>query len=443
MKKTILRSTLLLIIFSVVSKVLSFLVRILLARTLSEAAMSYYTLASPTMVFIITLAQMGIPSALSKVIAQSSQPKKPIKAAILLSIANNLIISLAFLFVLPIMAHLVLRQDAILPVLHAILMLIPCVTCSGLLKGYLYGMQYHHQATASSIYEEASRIAFLMIAFHLLPQLHAVQMAQLAMLSISVGEIASSLYMFCVLLRKKKLSLHVPKLFSQLNRQAFDEVLSVSIPMTGSRFIGSLTYFLEPIVMMAGVSVADSLGMMQAYGQLHGYVLPIITMPSFITVTLSNVLLPSFTYHYARGNQAKARKLFDTILGCCFFIGLSCSLVCYVYSEEILQLFYHSSNGALLLRQLAWPFTLYSLQAPLSSVLHALSLSKKSVLDTFLGSFMRILCIFLLSPLLKEKALMLGIVGGMLITTISHAIRLTLAFRHDEKKTHFLSMFPS
>ena len=80
MKKTILRSTLLLIIFSVVSKVLSFLVRILLARTLSEAAMSYYTLASPTMVFIITLAQMGIPSALSKVIAQSSQPKKPIKA---------------------------------------------------------------------------------------------------------------------------------------------------------------------------------------------------------------------------------------------------------------------------------------------------------------------------------------------------------------------------
>ena len=61
MKKTIIQSTMILIIVSLVAKVLSFFVRILLARTLSEQAMNYYTLASPTMVFVITLAQMGIP----------------------------------------------------------------------------------------------------------------------------------------------------------------------------------------------------------------------------------------------------------------------------------------------------------------------------------------------------------------------------------------------
>ena len=65
MKKTLLRSTFLLLLVSVIAKILSFLVRILLARTLSESAMNYYTLASPTMVIMITLAQMGIPGALS------------------------------------------------------------------------------------------------------------------------------------------------------------------------------------------------------------------------------------------------------------------------------------------------------------------------------------------------------------------------------------------
>ena len=43
-----------LVIVSVIAKALSFIVRIMLARTLSPSAMNYYTLAAPTMVFFIT-----------------------------------------------------------------------------------------------------------------------------------------------------------------------------------------------------------------------------------------------------------------------------------------------------------------------------------------------------------------------------------------------------
>lgn len=443
MKKTIIRSTALLILVSIIAKILSFLVRILLARTLSESAMNYYTLASPTMVFIITLAQMGIPSALSKVIAQSHTPRKSVKASILLSLVNNIAITFAFLFLLPLLAKYVLKQENILPVLYAILPLVPCVTASGLLKGYLYGIQHHIQATSSQIFEELSRILFLLLMFSLNTDISAVHMAQLAMLSVSVGEIVSSLYMLIAMRIKKSTLSRIPHLFSHLQRKQFDEVLSVSIPMTGSRLIGSLTYFLEPIVMVLGLSAVSAANMIHAYGQLNGYVLPIITMPSFITVTLSNFLLPSFTYHYARGNVKHAKKLFNVIIGCCFLIGIGCSFVCYFYNEEILLLFYHNTRGATILKQLAWPFAFYALQAPLSSMLHALSLSKKTVIDTFLGSFTRILCVFLLTPFLYERSLIIGIVSGMLITTLTHAIRLSIAFVKDSKKTYYLNSFPS
>lgn len=431
MKKTIIRSTFYLIMISVIAKVLSFLVRIMLARTLSVEAMNYYTLASPTMVFVITLAQMGIPGALSKVIAQSSNPNKSIKASILLSILNNVLIVISFVVVLPILAHVVLKQDVITPVLYAILPLIPCVTISGLLKGYLYGIQHHIHATSSQLFEEISRILFLLIIFSIHPNLDAVHMAQYAMLSISIGEIASALYMFGTLHIKKEAMHRIPNLFANLNRSQFDEVLCVSIPMTGSRLIGSLTYFLEPIVMVIGLSSIAAQDMVGAYGQLNGYVLPIITMPSFITVTLSNFLLPSFTYHYSRGNIHSAKKLFNVILACCFFIGISCSFVCYVYNEELLLLFYHNTRGAQLLKQLAWPFALFSLQAPLSSMLHALSLSKKSVVDTLLGSILRISCVFLLTPYCQSTSLMIGLIGGMLLTTLTHAVRLLIAFHTD------------
>lgn len=438
MKKTVIRSTFYLILISVIAKILSFLVRIMLARTLSESAMNYYSLASPTMVFMITLAQMGIPNALSKVIAESRTPHKPLKAAILLSILNNLVIVCVFLFLLPFLAHVVLKQDVILPVLYAILPLLPIVTISGLLKGYLFGIQKHLSATACQIFEEGSRILFLMISFSLYPNMDAVTMAKLAMISISIGEVFSSIYMFFALSHKKKVLFKAPSLFHDLQRVHFDEVLHVSIPMTGSRLIGSLTYFLEPIVMVYGLSALQADTMINAYGSINGYILPIITMPSFLTVTLSNFLLPSFTYHYSRHHDAQAKKLFSTILGCCFVVGMGCSVLCFFFSEELLQLFYHTSKGAPLLKQMAWPFALYALQPPLSSMLHALSLSKKTVGDTFFGSLTRILCVAFLSSCLGADALIIGITAGMLVTTILHAIRLTLAFR----KTNSLNQVP-
>lgn len=429
MKKTIIRSTMVLIFVSVAAKALSFLVRIILARTLSEQAMNYYTLASPTMVFVITLAQMGIPGALSKVIAQSDHIHKPLKASILLSVFNNIVIIALFLMILPLLSVYVLKQKEIAPVLYAIIPLIPLVTISGILKGYLYGIQHHIQATSCQLFEESARILFLFAAFTLDVHMDAVHMARIAMLSVSVGELCSALYMIASLHIKKRTLTRIPYLFSNLTRRQFDEVLCVSIPMTGSRLIGSLTYFLEPIVMVIGLSALQAQTMISSYGQLNGYVLPIITMPSFITITLSNFLLPSFTYHYARNHISHAKKLFNIIIGCCFLVGVGCSIVCYFFNEELLMLFYHNTRGALLLKQLAWPFALYSLQPPLSSMLHALSLSKRTVTDTLLGSLTRILCVFFLTPILFANALPVALTAGMLITTILHAIRLMFAFR--------------
>ena len=417
---------------SLIAKVLSFLVRMLLARSLSSQAMNYYSLASPTMVFMITLAQMGIPNALSKVIAQSDTPHKPLKAAILLSIFNNLIMGAVCIVLIPFLAHVILKQDVILPVLYAILPLLPVVSLSGILKGYLFGIQRHISANVSQLFEEISRISFLILVFFNNPQMDAVSMARVAMLSISVGELFSALYMLFALGKKKRLVKRAPDLFHNLQKQHFDEVLQVSLPMTGSRLIGSLTYFLEPIVMVVGLTAMEADAMVNAYGAMNGYILPIITMPSFLTITLSNFLLPSFTYHYTRHNDTQAKKLFSTILVCCFLVGIACSIACYFFSEQLLYLFYHTSKGSHLLKQMAWPFALYALQPVLSSMLHALSLSKQTVWDTLLGSLTRILCVAFLSFTLKGSALTIGITAGMLVTTIMHAIRLMKAMKKGD-----------
>ncbi len=430
MKKTIIKSTFYLILVSVSAKALSFFVRILLARALEADAMNLYSLAAPTMVFVITLAQMGIPGALSKVIAQKQNGAQTVKTGIWIALVNNIIVSLSFLLMIPLLAHSILKQDVLEPVLYAILPLIPLVSISGILKGYLFGIQRHLSATASQLFEEGTRILFLLLVFHAYPVMDVIDMARIAMLSVSVGEAGSCAFMLCTLHRKTSGRVRFQRLFTNLHRNSFDEVLSVSIPMTGSRLIGSLTYFLEPIIMVIGLSLLEANSMVNAYGQLNGYVLPILTMPSFITVTLSNFLLPSFTYHHSRSDHKTAGKLFTVIIGTCFLIGLTCSFICYQFSEELLLLFYHNTRGAHLLKALAWPFAFYSLQPPLSSMLHALSYSRRTVVDTCLGSLCRLLCVAFLTTLYGHTSLSIGLTLGMMVTTVMHAINVMYALRH-------------
>lgn len=429
MKQSLLQSAFLLIIFSAAGKFLSFFVRILLARQLSSDAMNAYTLATPTMSILITMAQLGIPAALSKLTAQSKNTYPPLLASLMIICINTLFLSISFSILAPFLADHVIQQQNILLVFQSILPLLPLVSLSGALKGYLYGIQKPIQAGATQIWKETARLLFLYIAFALCPHLNAIHMASIAMLSISVGEAASCFYMILSLHISFKKITKASHLIKQLKKSEFTSVLAISLPMTCSRLIGSLCSFLEPMVMLFNKNKAQIQQMIQTYGQINGYLLPILTMPAFLTITLSNLLLPSFTYHYSRHNYKRAKTLFLTISLCCFFVGILCSSICFFYPEQLLRLFYHNETGADALKLLSIPFAFYSLQPCLSSLLHALSLSKKSVFDTFAGCLIRLFIIGFCSCIFQENALYLGLCAGMLVTTCMHAIRVCIAFK--------------
>ena len=103
-KKSIFISTIGLILLSVIAKVASFLVRIQLARGIQIEAMSYYSLVSPTMLILISIAQLGIPTAISKVMAQNDQYQKPLFSALLFTICNTLLTVILFVILIPFIA---------------------------------------------------------------------------------------------------------------------------------------------------------------------------------------------------------------------------------------------------------------------------------------------------------------------------------------------------
>lgn len=422
LKKKIFQSTLILILLSAIAKVLSFAVRIYIGRKLNSEAMGYYSLAMPTLVFLIAIAQMGIPSALSKVIAQKENPIISILASIILTLVNNCVLIGIFIYFIPKLSFMIFQQPNLESVLNAMIAMIPMVSLSGILKGILQGQQHHSTACASQIFEEIFRIIYLLFFFQKGFE-SPIQLAQGAMFSIFVGECGSALFMLLMMYLERK-----PQVYDQelIRVHHFTEILELSIPMTASRFIGSFTYFIEPMIFLS--FAVNTTSMSEAYGALNGYVMPLLTMPSFVSVTLSGALLPSFTYEMSHGHQQRAFKIFSVIFITCLIIGLTCSLICFFFSEQLLQLFYHNIKGASFLKILSLPFIIYSLQPVLSSILHALGKSKRALLDTICGCLIRLFVLICFTPTLQENSIIYALALGMLVTTLMHGVHVMIAF---------------
>ncbi len=428
MKKKLIKTTFFLLLYSCIAKFLSFFVRIFLARRMSTEAMNYYSLAMPTMLLLITLAQMGIPSAMAKLLASSQQSNSTLKASLLFSIVNNLLLLVTVALGIPLIANLVFHKQVLIPVLYSSLWMIPLVTLSGLCKGYLMGKQQLLPYSRAQISEEVFRIVFLMLTLPLTAD--PVILAKLAILSMAVGELGSTAHMLLAILFKNRPTLEFLK--EKPDRKVYQAILLIAFPMTMSRLIGSFSYFLEPMAMLLHVN-ADSQGeMIRQFTMLNSYVQPIITLPSFATIMISNWALPAFSEAFSKKDRRRMLSIFRYTCGFSLLLSTGWSLLLFFFPEFFCQLLYNQNSMAPMLKQLALPFALYGLQPVLSVLIHGSGQSPKALLDTTAGCLLRLL-IMAYAPLwIGSQSIPAALALSMLLTTLMHAMHVfrVLFFDH-------------
>ena len=417
MKKKVLKTTFLLLMISGTAKLFSFFIRILIARILSEEAIHYYSLSMPVLMFLITLSNFGIPNALTKLVASKKDAKSSIFASIILSIVNNLLLCGICMLAIPLYARIVMKQNVLIPVLYACVPMLPVVMATGLLKGYFTGKQKMVLASSSQITEEIFRILFLLWFYPSFSN-NAVSMASFAIFSQTIGEIGSCLHLSIALIFQHKSQIR--SFFSlQLNPHAVQELLSLSVPMTAARLIGSLTSFLEPVILVHFASEVMHNNYISLYSQLNTYILPLITLPGFFSVVISSWVLPAFSEAYEH-HLSRAKHIFFLSTGFCLFLGISSSILLFQFSTEICQLLYHKTDMSSLLRLLSLPFSIYAAQPVLSCILHGASKSFRAMADTTFGCILRLISLILFCRNNISYGAAYALIISSLSTTLLH-----------------------
>ena len=405
-KQSFIRGTIILIIAGMITRLLGFVNRIVLARLMGEEGVGLYMMAMPTLFLIISLTQIGLPIAISKRVAEADAQndtykiKQVITLSFIIITCTSIIFTLCMIFLAPFAANYLLTDERTLYPLLAISPVVPIIAYSSVIKGYFQGMQNMKPQSYAIVIEQVVRIsAVFLLVFFLLP--YGIEFAAAgAMISVIFGEFASLVFLMYTFKRKKVIRVR-HRFFSYVkgSKPIRKQLFSIALPNTGSRLISSFANFLEPILVsqslaIAGVATKDATSQ---YGELTGYAMPLLFLPTFITNSLFIALVPSISEAEAKGNRPFVHYRIHQAIRISFASGALATIVFILFSIPILTYMYGTSNASKYIMLMAPFFLLLYIQAPLQSALFALDLAKYAMWNSLIGSVVKFITLILLA----------------------------------------------
>lgn len=432
-KQTFFKGTLILVAAGLLTKLMGFVNRIFLSRIIGAEGMGLYQMAVPTLYLVITLTQFGLPIAISKLVAEAAAENNTNKIKSILKISLLLVSLLSIIFTLamvagaPFISQHLLTDPRVYYSLIGIAPIVPIVAVSSIIRGYFQGRQNMIPTASSQVIEQIVRIfTVLFLANAFLPK-GVEYAAAAAMVGVVLGELAgvlSLLYQF----RQTKLK-HIwagSKISKALqrHRDTFKGLLRIAIPVTSGRLIGSLTFWIEPIVVTQSLAIAglSTAAATTYYGQLQGMAIPLLTFPTFFTYSLAVSLVPAVAEAHAKKNWALVHRRIHQSLRLALVIGAPFTALLYILAEPLCLVIYGSLEVGTIMKIMVPFCLLLYFQGPLAAALQGLDYAQVAMKNSIYGAILKTIAIYLLAtyPGIGQEGITIAISLGIVIVTLLH-----------------------
>ena len=344
MKEKFIKSTFILLIGGFLTKILGMIIKIVMGRMIGTEVLGLYMMILPTFSLFISLSQFGMPTALIKLVASDkSNNKKLFFSTLAVSLCINIfLIAFIILFADFLATNLLHNRNTYYGIL-AIALVIPFTSISSLCRSYFFGKEKMIPHVTSNIIEDIVRLLLIVIGIPFFYNKSISYMVCYLILSNVISESISIIILLLFLPKKtvlKKDDLKPSKTYIK-------ESLSIGLPNTCGRFIGSIGYFLEPIIL---TNVLIKVGyspefITYEYGVLSGYVMPLLLLPSFFTMAISQALFPLVAKDFSNYKFNSVKKKIKLAITISLCIGIPISLIFFFYPDFFLKLIYHTTEG--------------------------------------------------------------------------------------------------
>lgn len=426
----LIKNIIILLVSGALAKVLGMLGKIIYTRIVGVNVVGLYTMITPTFMLIISICQFSFPISISKISAEEKYDNKSLlKSAYFV----GSIISIILIIILILTSNLIalsLHNKLLVPAILSISAIIPFVMISSVQRGFLHGKEDMLPASITNVTEEIIKIILILF---LLP------------IAISKSDITSVIFLILfnvvtessnILFMQKAISKnYISNKKGKVNKKIIKEILSISIPTTSVRLIASIGFFLEPIILtntLLSSGYSPNYITME-YGIINSYIVPLLSIPSFFSISISSALLPNITKAYANKKYDEFNKKLLKLMFLSMLVGAVCLTIILIFPNEILKLVYNVNFGINYIYLIGPFFLILYMQPTLSVALQAMDKTNKLFLTSTISVIIKYSTLYVLGKIgFGMNALIFAMIAGIVTTT---SLVLIIVLKELKKKT--------
>lgn len=426
----LIKNIIILLVSGALAKVLGMLGKIIYTRIAGVNVVGLYTMITPTFMLIISICQFSFPISISKISAEEKYDNKSLlKSAYFV----GSIISIILIIILILTSNLIatsLHNKLLAPAILSISAIIPFVMISSVQRGFLHGKEDMLPASITNVTEEIIKIILILF---LLP------------IAISKGDITSVIFLILfnvvtessnILFMQKVISKkYISNKKGKVNKKIIKEILSISIPTTSVRLIASIGFFLEPIILtntLLSSGYSPNYITME-YGIINSYIVPLLSIPSFFSISIASALLPNITKAYANKKYDEFNRKLLKLMFLSMLVGAVCLTIILIFPSEILKLVYNVNFGINYIYLIGPFFLILYMQPTLSVALQAMDKTNKLFLTSTISVIIKYSTLFVLGKIgFGMNALIFAMIAGIVTTT---SLVLIIVLKELKKKT--------
>ena len=414
------KNTMVILLTSFIIKILGLLNKIVITRILGLEGMQLYVLTMPTIILLTSISSLSLNSVISKMISENQVTKKYsdyliLKKSILLSLFVSIVtIIVLLIFISPLTKVLLKDANLFFPILSSIF-LIPFVGISDGLKGYFNGIKQIRYSSISTLIEQITRILSTIILILISIKHSIILSVSFCVLGLAIGEVGSIIYS----------SINIRKFLSRSSTSCNKEtkaILDEAIPTTLSRLVSSFTHFLEPIIYtnILIFLLYKNDYIQETYTTITGYVIPFITLTSFVSNAVSTTIIPGISENYTKKHFYKIHYYIDKAIIFSLIPGFFSCIIFYLFNKEYMNLLFDSSQGIEIIKYTVLLTIPYYLQMPFTSILQALGKNKLMFILTIILNIIKLFLIAILSciPIINVYSIIISLLLVIYLDTL-------------------------
>ena len=426
LNNVILKNSFILIIASIIIKIISLLNRVYLTRLLGNFGIAIYTLILPTIMLFISIGGFSLNNTVTKIVSENNQYSDDmvLRTSRLMAYFSSLITIIIFIFSVKFISYNLLKQPQALGALLYTIIFIPITALNNVYRGFVSGKNKMQSVAIANVLEQISRFFITLILLYAFSSLGVFFSVKLTIIAMCFGELISLLFII-----KKAKAYKETNQTNINNNQLFKKIFSLSISTTLTHLLSNITFFLEPIIYTFALSKINinNEEILLSYSEMNSFVLPTLTLLSFITFQFSQALLPVFSKNNKNNDTNANQNIMNKALGTMIPISIFIMMFYLFYSEETLLFLYDTNIGSNKIKLLA-PFFIVSYLTPIFiSYLQATNSYNFILKSSLFISVTRLLIILILglNSSLYVYALDISIIFTMIITLILYIYKIT------------------